>query len=91
MNNRLSVGGIFCDLEKAFDSVNHGIIVDKLKFHGNKGNFLVLIQCYLTGRYQNVLIDRFNACDDVYSRSSRRIINGVIQGSILGPLLLLFM
>jgi hypothetical protein len=46
MNNRLSVGGIFCDLEKAFDYVNPGILVNKLEFYGNSGIFLTLIQSY---------------------------------------------
>jgi len=50
MNNRLLVGGIFCDLEKAFVCVNHGILVDKLQFYGIKGKFLALIQSYLKGR-----------------------------------------
>jgi hypothetical protein len=44
MNNRLSVGGIFCDIEKALDCVNHDILVDKLQFYGIKRKFLALIQ-----------------------------------------------
>ena len=50
INNRLLVGGIFCDLENAFDCVNHRILVDKLHFYGIKGKFLALIQSYLRGR-----------------------------------------
>jgi hypothetical protein len=37
LNNRLSVGGIFCNLEKAFDCVTHESLVDKLQFYGIKG------------------------------------------------------
>jgi Notch-like protein len=67
MNNRLSVGGIFCDLEKAFDCVHHGILVDKLQFYRIKGKFLALTQSYLRGRYQKVLTDKLNAYDNVPS------------------------
>jgi len=56
MNNRLSVGGIFCDLEKAFHCVNHGILIDKLEFYGISGIFITLIPSYPRERYQNVLI-----------------------------------
>ena len=61
INNRLLAGGIFCDLKKAFDCVNHRILADKLQFYGIKGKLLVLIPSYLRGRYQKVFIDKFNA------------------------------
>jgi hypothetical protein len=47
MNNRLSVGGIFCDLEKAFHCVNHEILVDKRQFFGIKRKSLTLINLIL--------------------------------------------
>jgi hypothetical protein len=51
MNNNQRVGGIFCDLQKAFDCVDYKILVDKLKFYGIDGKFKTLIVSYLTNRY----------------------------------------
>jgi hypothetical protein len=45
------VGGIFCDFQNAFDSVNHEILL-KLKFYGIKGNFYNLIKTHLENRFQ---------------------------------------
>ena len=88
MNIRLSVGGIFCDLEMTCECVNHGILVDKLEFYGFCGKFITLIQSNLRGRYQKVLINKINAYDSVPSRR-KRVTNTIPLGSILGPLLLL--
>jgi hypothetical protein len=80
MNKHQSVAGMFCDLHKAFDSVNHQILPKKLQFYGIRGKMEVLIQSYLVDRYQKVI------CDDTFS-SWEPVQCVISQGSILGPLL----
>ena len=73
-------GGIFVDLKKAFDTVNHKILLEKLEQLGIRGIPNKLLESYLTNRYQYVQIND--------SKSNMRSINcGVPQGSVLGPLL----
>ena len=88
MNNNLIVGGIFCDLQKAFDCVNYKILLDKPEFYGIEGKFKTLIESYLTGRYQRVALG--NITDSNNYSKSEVIKYGVPQGSILGPLFFLF-
>jgi hypothetical protein len=53
LNDRKLMGGIFFDLTKAFDSVNHEILLAKMGFYGI---LLKLITKYLSNRYQRVVI-----------------------------------
>jgi retron-type reverse transcriptase len=70
---------LFLDLQEAFDSVNHQVLLDKLHRYGVRWTFFTLIQSYLTNREQFVALNEFN--------SPLRLINiGVPQGSVLGPL-----
>ena len=55
------VGGIFIDLQKAFDTVNHDILCEKLMYYGFRGNSHLLIKSFLSNRKQFVSIDGFNS------------------------------
>jgi len=55
LNNNLLIGGIVCNLEKAFDCVNHKILLTKLEFYGMTGNHYKLYKSYLMDRYQRTL------------------------------------
>ena len=76
------VCGIFIDLEKAFDTVNHSILCKKLHYYGFRGLSNDLINSYLTDRKQFVTINGIDS-------NQLPIYCGVPQGSTLGPLLFL--
>jgi hypothetical protein len=87
LNNKLMVGRLSCDLQKAFDCVNHDILLSKMKFYGITDIANKLIESYLRKRYQRVVIndDRLNK----YHSEWEHIHHGVPQGSILKPLFFL--
>ena len=82
LNDKKHVLGIFIDLSKAFDTIDHQILLKKLENYGVRGNAFSLLSNYLSNRSQYTHIF---GCD-----SEKMFVKyGVPQGSVLGPLLFL--
>jgi hypothetical protein len=87
LDSRKNVGGLFLDLRKAFDCMDHDILVAKLKFYGISGKSGKLIKSYIKDRYQRVALkDKFN---NKITSECKRVNYGIPQGSVLVPLLFL--
>ena len=74
--------GVFIDLSKAFDTLDHKTLLHKLSNSGIRGNANNLIKSYLSDREQYTALLGHNS-------DLKNVVFGVPQGSVLGPLLFL--
>ena len=73
---------IFLNFQKAFDTVDHCILLDKLHIYGIRGIAHEWFSSYMSKRHQSVMYNNFES-------DNKEIKCGVPQGSVLGPLLFL--
>ena len=82
MDKQMDTGMILVDLQKAFDTLDHGVLLEKMKYFGFRASVIKWFESYLSNR-------KFLVCiDNVFSEAGT-LKYGVPQGSILGPLLFL--
>ena len=79
LDKKLFACGIFIDLQKAFDTVNHEILLDKLHYYGIKSRANNWFNTFLKNRYQFTNIKKS-------SSEKQKTTHGIPQGSVLGPL-----
>lgn len=94
INAKIPVASLFLDMSRAFDFVQHSILLDKLESYGIRGVALGWFRSYLADRRQCTEINRFNSKNtqplrQVFRSGQRVNAFGVPQGSNLGPLLFL--
>ena len=82
MEEGSNIDAVFLDFAKAFDKVDHGLLVHKLKQMGVKGKLGRWIQNFLKGRTNEVLVDDQKSLKFLLK-------SGIPQGSVLGPILFL--
>ena len=80
IDKRNIIGALFFDLRKAFDVVDHEILLQKLAIYGVRGISFRWFESYLSNRSQCI----------VKTSNRQTIKSGVPQGSVLGPVLFLF-
>ena len=82
VDKQMHTGMILLDLQKAFDTLDHGVLLEKMKYFGFEAFIIKWFESYLSNR-------KFLVCiDNVFSEAGT-LKYGVPQGSILGPLLFL--
>ena len=82
LEKKYNIDVIYLDFSKAFDKVDHKILLQKVKQFGIEGKIFTWLESFLSNRYQQVIVDGILS-------DKEKVISGVPQGTVLGPLLFL--